>query len=138
MTSLNLNPLANLHCVTLRYLVPLPCHGLKVRRKTDGDTPSTCYVVSYVLCPRDILKIVSCYQKVSLSCVCVCVCWGGLFYYTTDAASLIKGVKFCWDIRGNYATKSTVAECVKRLCLGCVAELLAAFLEFPGVDTEAG
>ena len=66
---------------------------------------------------------VSCYQRVSLSCVCVCVCvlGGGLFYYTTDAASLIKGVKFCWDIRGNYATKSTVAECVKRLCLGCVA-----------------
>ena len=136
MTSLNLNPLANLHCVTLRHLVPLPCHGLKVRRKTDGDTPSTCYVVPYMLCPRDISKIVSCYQRVSLSCVCVC--WGGgLFYFTTDAASLIKGVKFCWDIRGNYATKSTVAECVKRLCLGCVAELLAAFLEFPGVDGEA-
>ena len=45
---------------------------------------------------------------------------------------------YCWDIRGNYATKSTVAECVKRLCLGCVDELLAAFLEFPGVDGEAG
>ena len=42
---------------------------------------------------------------------------GGLFYCTTEAASLIKGVIFCWDIRGNYATKSTVAECVKRLCL---------------------
>ena len=26
-----------------------------------------------------------------------------------------EGVIFCWDIRGNYATKSTVAECVKRL-----------------------
>ena len=63
---------------------------------------------------------------------------GGLFYYTTDAASLKKGVIFCWDIRGNYATKSTVAECVKRLCLGCVAELLAAFLDFPGLDGEAG
>ena len=25
----------------LRYLVPLPWHILKVRRKTDGDTPST-------------------------------------------------------------------------------------------------
>ena len=49
-----------------------------------------------------------------------------------------EGVIFCWDIRGNYATKSTVAECVKRLCLGCVGELLAAFLEFPGVDGEAG
>ena len=49
-----------------------------------------------------------------------------------------EGVIFCWDIRGNYATKSTVAECVKRLCLGCVDELLAAFLEFPGVDGEAG
>ena len=139
MTTLNLSPLANLHCVTLRYLVPLPCHGLKVRWKTDGDTPSTCYVKPYVLCPRDISKIVSCYQRVSLSCVCVCVCWGGgLFYYTTDAASLVKGVKSCWDIRGNYATKSTVAECVKRLCLDCVAELLAAFLESPGVDGEAG
>ena len=22
-----------------------------------------------------------------------------------------EGVMFCWDIRGNYATKSTVAEC---------------------------
>ena len=49
-----------------------------------------------------------------------------------------EGVIFCWVIRGNYATKSTVAECVKRLCLGCVDELLAAFLEFPGVDGEAG
>ena len=84
-------------------------------------------------------KIVSCYQRVSLSCVCVLGGWGeGLFYYTTDAASLIKGVKFCWDIRGNYATKSTVVECVKRLYLGCVAELLAAFLEFSRVDGEAG
>ena len=55
-----------------------------------------------------------------------------------EAASHIKGVIFCWDIRGNYATKSTVAECVKRLNLGCVDELLAAFLEFPGVDGEAG
>ena len=55
-----------------------------------------------------------------------------------EAASLIKGVLFCWDIRGNYATKSTVAEYVKRLCLGCVDELLAAFLEFPGIDREAG
>ena len=65
----------------------------------------------------------------------MCVCWGwggGLFYYTTDAASLVKGLKSCWDIRGNYATKSTVAECVKRLCLDCVAELLAAFLESSG------
>ena len=55
-----------------------------------------------------------------------------MFYCTTEAASLIKGVIFCWDIRANYATKSTVAECVIRLCLGCVDELLAAFLEFPG------
>ena len=68
----------------------------------------------------------------------VCVCGGELFYLTPEAASLIKGVIFCCDIRGNYATKSTVAECVKRLCLGCVDELLAAFLEFPGVDGEAG
>ena len=55
-----------------------------------------------------------------------------MFYCTTEAASLIKGVIFCWDIRANYATKSTVAECVIRLCLGCVDELLVAFLEFPG------
>ena len=69
-----------------------------------------------------------------------------MFYCTTEAASLIKGVIFCWDIRANYATKSTVtvAECVIRLCLGCVDELLAAFLEFPGGggggggDGEAG
>ena len=140
MTSLNLNPLANLYCVTLWYLVPLPWHDLKVRRKTDGDTPSTCYVVPYVLCPRDISKIVSCYQRVSPRCGCVCVGGGGgggvLLHY--EAASLIKGAIFCWDIRGGYATKSTVAECVKRLCLGCVNELLEAFLEFPGVDGEAG
>ena len=38
---LNLDQLANLHCVTLRYLVPLPWHSLKVWRKTDGDTSST-------------------------------------------------------------------------------------------------
>ena len=63
---------------------------------------------------------------------------GGLFYCTTEAASLIKGVIFCWNIRGNNTTKSTIAECVKRLCLGCVDEHLAAFLEFPGVDGEAG
>ena len=64
----------------------------------------------------------------------MCVGGGGrgMFYCTTEAASLIKGVIFCWDIRANYATKSTVAECVIRLCLGCVDELLAAFLEFPG------
>ena len=63
---------------------------------------------------------------------------GGLFYCTMEAASLIKGVIFCWEFRGNCATKSTVAECVKRLCLGWVYELLAAFLEFPGVEGEAG
>ena len=68
----------------------------------------------------------------------VCVWGGGGGGYTMEAASHIKGVIFCWDIRGNYATKSTVAECVKRLNLGCVDELLAAFLEFPGVDGEAG
>ena len=79
------------------------------------------------------------YYAIKESHQCVCECGGGaLFYCTTEAASLIKGVIFCWDIRGNYATKSTVAECVKRLCLGCVDELLAAFLEFPGVDGEAG
>ena len=65
------------------------------------------------------------------------MCGGRLFYCTTEAALLIKGVIFSLDIRGNYVTKSTVAECVKRLCLGCVDELLAAFLECPGVDGEA-
>ena len=63
----------------------------------------------------------------TLTKVFACVCGGGEgrgFYCTTEAASLIKGVIFCWDIRGNYATKSTVTECVKRLCLGCVDELL--------------
>ena len=75
----------------------------------------------------------------SLTKVFVCVCGGGGgVYSTTEAASLIKGEIFCLDIRGIYATKSTVAECVKRLCLGCVDELLAAFLAFPGVDGEAG
>ena len=59
----------------------------------------------------------------TLTKVFACV-WGGGFYCTTEAATLIKGVIFCWDIRGNYATKSTVTECVKRLCLGCVDELL--------------
>ena len=70
----------------------------------------------------------------------VCVWWGGGggFYCTTEEASLIKGVIFCWDIRGNYATKSRVAECVKRLCLGWVDELVAAFLKFLGDDGEAG
>ena len=124
MTSLNLDQLANLHCVTLRYLVPLPWHGLKVRRKTDGDTPSTCYVVPNVLCPRIYRTKVPCYQRVSPRCLRVCVGGGGgaggggLLYCTTEAASLIKGVIFCWDIRGNYATKSTVTECVKRLWPG--------------------
>ena len=42
------------------------------------------------------------------------------------------------DIRGNYATKSTLAECVKRFCLGCIEELLAAFLEFPRVANVTG
>ena len=57
---------------------------------------------------------------------------------TRSPRSPWEGVIFCWDIRGNYATKSTSAECVKRLCLGCVDELLAAFLEFLGVEGEAG
>ena len=100
-----------------------------------------------MLCLRDISNKSIMLSKQSHQGVCVCVCvWGGGggsggggFYYTTKAASLIKGVIFfCWDIRGNYATKSTFAECVKRICLGCVDELLAAFLEFPGIDGEAG
>ena len=79
----------------------------------------TCYVQEYIEQKYHAIK--DSHQGV---CVCVCVCvWGG-FYCTTEAASLIKKVIFCWDIRGNYATKSTVTECVKRLCLGCVDELL--------------
>ena len=99
----------------------------------------TCYVQEYIEQKYHAIK--ESHQGV---CVCVCVCVGrggggvGLLYCTTEAASLLKGVIFCWDIRGNYATKSTVTECVKRLCLGCVDELLAAFLEFPGVNGEAG
>ena len=53
--------------------------------------------------------------------------YGGGFTYKGS-----NRVIFCWDIRANYATKSTLAECVIRLCLGCVDRLLAAFLEFPG------
>ena len=51
----------------------------------------------------------------------------------------MKEVLFFWDIRGNYATKSTLAECVKQFCLGCNKKLLAAFLEFRRVAnlTEA-
>ena len=78
------------------------------------------------ICPRDISNKSIMLSK-SLTKVCV---WGrggggwGLFYCTTEAASVIKGVTFCRGIRGNYATKHTVAECgVKRLCLGCVDEL---------------
>ena len=62
-------------------------------------------------------------------CVCVCVCVYGcvwvlvevLLYY--GGGFTLKGVMFCWDIKENYATESTFAECVKRLCLGCVDEL---------------
>ena len=54
-------------CVLERYLSATM--GLKVRRKTDCDAPSTCYVVPYVLCPRDISKIVLCYQRVQPRCV---------------------------------------------------------------------
>ena len=86
------------------------------------------YIENSIMLSKSLIKL----------CVCVGGGGGGLFYYTTDAASLVKGVKSCWDIRGNYATKSTVAECVKRLCLDGIAELLAAFLESPGVDGEAG
>ena len=47
---------------------------------------------------------------------------GGLFYCTPGGSNILTS--------GNYATKSTVAECVKRLCLCCVDELLA----LPGVS----
>ena len=57
---------------------------------------------------------------------------GEAFYCTTKTASLTNFKEVLrWDIRGNYATKSTLAECVKLFCLGCIEELLAAFLEFP-------
>ena len=85
--------------------------------ETDVDTPSTCYVVPYVLCQRDISKIVSYYQRVSPRCVCECGGGGGgstaLLHY--GGGFTYKGSNFCWDIRANYATKSTVAECVIRL-----------------------
>ena len=47
------------------------------------------------------------------------VCWRGgrggggvLMHHKT--ASLMKELLFSWNIRGNYATKSKLAECVKR------------------------
>ena len=58
-------------------------------------------------------------------CVCVLLHYGDGFTY--KGSNILLG----------HQTKSTVAECVKRLCLGCVDEILAAFLEFPGVDREA-
>ena len=81
---------------------------------------------------------VPCYQRLSPRCLRVCVCGGGGgFYCTTEAASLIKGVIFCWDIRGNYATKSTVTECVKRLCQEMTCQEMTSrqafgFLSDPG------
>ena len=68
-----------------------------------------------------------------------------VFYCTTEVSSLLNEVNplqnelVIWDVRGNYATESTVAECVKRLCLGCADKLLAASLKFPEADnfTEA-
>ena len=78
----------------------------------------------------------SCYQRVSPRCVCVC--GGGDFSTAPGGGFTYKGSNIFWDIRRNYATKSIVAECVKLLCLGRINELLAAFLEFPGIDGEAG
>ena len=52
--------------------------------------------------------------------VSVCVCGGGGAFLLHYGGGFTYKVIFCWDIRGNCATKSTVAECVKRLCLGCV------------------
>ena len=59
-------------------------------------------------------------------------------HHQPGGVSTAPGRELYFDIRGNYATKSTVAECMKRLCLGCVDELLAAFLEFSGVEGEVG
>ena len=40
----------------------------------------------------------------------------------------LSNVLFSWDVSGNYSTKSTMAECVKPIYLGCVFELsLRAF-----------
>ena len=44
---------------------------------------------------------------------------------------------FSWDVRGNYSTKSKVAECVKRHHLGCVFELLGT-LRFSKIVGEWG
>ena len=62
--------------------------------------------------------------------VCLCVCGGGgggggvLLHHggvLTNKGSPppLSNVLFSWDIRGNYSTKSKVAECVKRLYFGC-------------------
>ena len=53
----------------------------------------------------------------------MCMLEGEAFVLHHETASLMKEVLFSWDIRGNYATKSTLAECVKRFCLGCIEEL---------------
>ena len=65
---------------------------------------------------------------------------GGLFYCTTEASSLIKDVHplsnvlTSLEVTGSKSAKSTLAEYVKRLCLCCVDELLAASLKFLEVD----
>ena len=56
---------------------------------------------------------------------------GGLSYCTAKTASLMKEVLFSLDIRRNYATKSTLPECVKRFCFGCIKAL---FSSLPGVS----
>ena len=57
--------------------------------------------------------------------------WRGC-YCTTEAPSRIR------EVRGNYSTKSKVAECVKRLYLDCVFELLGAFEISPNLLGEWG
>ena len=49
---------------------------------------------------------------------------GGGFTYKGGPPTL--ELLFSWNVRGNYATKSTLGECAKRLCLGCVDDRLAA------------
>ena len=79
------------------------------------------------------IKVI-CFQRVSPRCMLEG--WGtGAFLLYREDGFAYEG----WAIRGNYATKSTLAECVKRFCLGCIEELLATFLEIPRVAslTEA-
>ena len=64
--------------------------------------------------------------------------WGEIFYCTMEVTSLKKEVSPPGSIillghQRNLHNKSTVIESVERVCVVCVGELLAAFLNFPEV-----